>query len=70
MTEIDALIEKHTKHCAWSECDGGPERIAGSGGRVSGYPETPHAIVINEALEIARKFFFAGVGAVYQRSAR
>jgi len=29
-----------------------------------GYPETPRAVIINEALEIARKFFQSGVGAV------
>ncbi len=57
MTEIDALIEKHTKH--WRM-----ERMATVDRNVLreavaeflGYPETPHAIVINEALEIARKF--------------
>ncbi len=57
MTEIAALIEKHTKH--WRM-----ERMATVDRNVLreavaeflGYPETPHAIVINEALEIARKF--------------
>ena len=57
LTEIDALIEKHTKH--WRM-----ERMATVDRNVLreavaeflGYPETPHAIVINEALEIARKF--------------
>ncbi len=57
MPEIDALIEKHTKH--WRM-----ERMATVDRNVLreavaeflGYPETPHAIVINEALEIARKF--------------
>ena len=57
MTEIDALIEKHTKH--WRM-----ERMATVDRNVLreavaeflGYPETPHAIVIIEALEIARKF--------------
>jgi len=57
MVEIDALIEKHTKH--WRM-----ERMATVDRNVLreavaeflGYPATPHAIVINEALEIARKF--------------
>ncbi|MGA3090673.1 MAG: transcription antitermination factor NusB [Terriglobales bacterium] len=57
MAEIDGLIEKHTEH--WRM-----ERMAIVDRNVLreavaeflGYPETPHAIVINEALEIARKF--------------
>ncbi len=57
LAEIDGLIEKHTKH--WRM-----ERMATVDRNVLreavaeflGYPATPHAIVINEALEIARKF--------------
>ncbi len=55
--EIDSLIEKHTQH--WRM-----ERMAAVDRNVLreavaeflGYPETPRAVVINEALEIARKF--------------
>ena len=55
--EIDSLIERHTQH--WRM-----ERMAAVDRNVLreavaeflGYPETPRAVVINEALEIARKF--------------
>jgi len=57
MAEIDGLIEKHTKH--WridrmATVDRNVLREAVA--EFLGYPATPHAIVINEALEIARKF--------------
>ncbi len=55
--DIDGLIEKHAKH--WRM-----ERMAvvdrnllrAAVAELLGYPETPRAVVINEALEIARKF--------------
>ena len=57
LSEIDGLIEKHTQH--WRM-----ERMAAVDRTVLreavaeflGYPSTPRAVVINEALEIARKF--------------
>lgn len=57
LSEIDGLIEKHTQH--WRM-----ERMAAVDRNVLreavaeflGYPATPRAVVINEALEIARKF--------------
>ena len=57
LPEIDGMIEKHTQH--WRM-----ERMATVDRNVLreavaeflGYPETPRAVVINEALEIARKF--------------
>jgi N utilization substance protein B len=57
MAEIDGLIEKHTKH--WridrmATVDRNVLREAVA--EFLGFPATPHAIVINEALEIARKF--------------
>jgi transcription antitermination protein NusB len=56
LSEIDGLIEKHTH---WRM-----ERMAAVDRNVLreavaeflGYPSTPRAVVINEALEIARKF--------------
>src|SRR5215467_3856268 len=57
LAEIDSLIEKHTQH--WRM-----ERMAAVDRNVLreavaeflGYPSTPRAVIINEALEIARKF--------------
>lgn len=56
-TEIDQLIERHAEH--WRM-----ERMAAVDRNVMraavaeflAYPQTPAAVVINEALEIARKF--------------
>ena len=55
--DIDGLIEKHAEH--WRM-----ERMAvvdrnllrAAVAELLGYPDTPRAVVINEALEIARKF--------------
>ena len=55
--DIDGLIEKHAEH--WRM-----ERMAvvdrnllrAAVAELLGFPETPRAVVINEALEIARKF--------------
>src|SRR5258708_20333113 len=57
LPEIDGLIGKHTQH--WRV-----ERMAtvdrnllrGAVAELLGYPATPRAVEINEALEIARKF--------------
>jgi len=57
MTEIDALIEKHTKHWRMDRMATVDRNVLREAvAEFLGYPETPHAIVINEALEIARKF--------------
>jgi len=48
--EINGLIEGHAEH--WRM-----ERMAaGAVAELLGFPATPRAVVINEALEIARKF--------------
>jgi N utilization substance protein B len=55
--DVDGLIEKHAEH--WRM-----ERMAvvdrnllrAAVAELLGFPETPRAVVINEALEIARKF--------------
>jgi N utilization substance protein B len=55
--EIDELIEKHAQHWRMDRMaavDRNVLRYAVA--EFLGYPETPQAIVINEALEIARKF--------------
>src|SRR3979411_2444477 len=57
VTEIDGLIERHAEH--WRM-----ERMAAVDrnllrevvAAVLDYPDTPRAVVINESLEIARKF--------------
>ena len=57
LKEIDGLIGKHTQHWRMERMAAVDRNVlAGSGGGVLGYPETPRAVVINEALEIARKF--------------
>jgi N utilization substance protein B len=56
-TEIDLLIEQHAQN--WRL-----ERMAvvdrnllrGAVGEMLGYPKTPHAVIINESLEIARRY--------------
>src|SRR6266568_3498154 len=46
--QIDGLIERHAEHWRMERMAAVAELLA--------YPETPRAVVINEALEIARKF--------------
>jgi N utilization substance protein B len=56
-TEIDLLIEQHAQN--WRI-----ERMAvvdrnllrGAVGEMLGYPKTPHAVIINESLEIGRRY--------------
>ena len=65
--QINQMIEKHAQH--WRmETDGcrGPQRLAQRSGGISGLSANPKAIVINEALEIARKYSSPGVGDVHQ----
>ncbi len=57
MEEIDVLIEKHTKHWRMDRMATVDRNVLREAvAEFLGYPATPHAIVINEALEIARKF--------------
>ena len=57
MEEIDGLIGKHTRHWKMDRMAAVDRNVLrGAVAEFLGYPETPRAIVINEALEIARKF--------------
>jgi N utilization substance protein B len=57
MPAIDGLIEKHTKHWRMDRMATVDRNVLREAvAEFLGYPATPHAIVINEALEIARKF--------------
>ena len=56
-SEIDDLIEKHAQHWRMDRMAAVDRNILrGAVAEFLGYPQTPRAIVINEALEIARKF--------------
>lgn len=57
VVEIDSLIERHAEHWRMERMaavDRNLLRVAVA--ELLSYPETPRAVVINEALEIARKF--------------
>jgi N utilization substance protein B len=55
--EIDSLIERHAEHWRMDRMAAVDRNLLRSAvAELLGYPETPRAIVINEALEIARKF--------------
>ena len=55
--EIDELIEKHAQHWRMDRMAAVDRNILrGAVAEFIGFPQTPRAIVINEALEIARKF--------------
>jgi transcription antitermination protein NusB len=55
--EIDALIVKHTRHWKMDRMAAVDRNVLrGAVAEFLGYPETPRPIVINEALEIARRF--------------
>jgi N utilization substance protein B len=57
LEEIDALIGKHTKRWRMDRMAAVDRNVLREAvAEFLGYPATPHAIVINEALEIARKF--------------
>ena len=57
LTEIDGLIEKHTQHWRMDRMATVDRNVLREAvAEFLGYPETPRAVVINEALEIARKF--------------
>src|ERR1700716_471679 len=57
MPEIDGLIGKHTQHWRMDRMATVDRNVLrGAVAEFLGYPATPRAVVINEALEIARKF--------------
>lgn len=55
--QIDELIEKHAQHWRMERMAAVDRNILREAvAEFLGYPNTPRAVVINEALEIARKF--------------
>ncbi len=55
--EIDSLIEKHAEHWRMDRMAAVDRNILRGGvAEFLGFPQTPRPVVINEALEIARKF--------------
>ncbi|MGA9528884.1 MAG: transcription antitermination factor NusB [Terriglobales bacterium] len=55
--QIDELIVRHTKHWKMDRMAAVDRNVLrGAVAEFLGYPETPRPIVINEALEIARRF--------------
>jgi transcription antitermination protein NusB len=56
-TEIDELIERHAEHWRMDRMAAVDRNLLrASVAELIGFPSTPRAVVINEALEIARKF--------------
>lgn len=57
LEEIDGLIGKHAQHWRMERMAAVDRNVLrGAVAEFLGYPGTPRAIVINEAIEIARKF--------------
>jgi N utilization substance protein B len=57
VTEIDGLIERHAEHWRMERMAAVDRNLLRAAvAEFLAYPETPRAVVINEALEIARKF--------------
>jgi N utilization substance protein B len=55
--EIDALIERHAEHWRMERMAAVDRNILRAAvAELLAFPETPRAVIINEALEIARKF--------------
>jgi len=55
--EIDKLIEQHAQHWRMERMAAVDRNLLRAGvAEFLGYPDTPRAVIINEALEIARKF--------------
>ncbi|MGO9086615.1 MAG: transcription antitermination factor NusB [Candidatus Sulfotelmatobacter sp.] len=55
--EIDVLIERHTEHWRMERMAAVDRNLLRAAvAEFLAYPETPRAVVINEALEIARRF--------------
>src|ERR1700689_1419647 len=62
--EIDGLIERHAEHWPMERMQTVERNLLRAAlAELMAYPETPRAVVINEALEIARKF--SGPESVY-----
>jgi N utilization substance protein B len=56
-SEIDQLIEQHAEHWRMDRMAAVDRNILRAAvAELIGFPQTPPAVVINEALEIARKF--------------
>ena len=56
-TSIDQMIEKHAQHWRMERMAAVDRNVLrGAVAEFLGYPETPKAVIINEALEIARKY--------------
>jgi transcription antitermination protein NusB len=56
-TDIDSLIERHAEHWRMDRMAAVDRNILRCAvAELIGFPSTPRAVVINEALEIARKF--------------
>ena len=55
--EIDQLIERNAEHWRMDRMAAGDRNLLRAGvGEFLGFPQTPPPVVINEALEIARRF--------------
>ena len=55
--EIDGLIEAHAQNWRLERMAGGDRNVLrAAGAEMLGYPSTPAAIIINESLEIARRY--------------
>jgi N utilization substance protein B len=55
--EIDALIEAHAEHWRMERMAAVDRNILRAAvAEMLGYPDTPRAVIINEAIEIARRF--------------
>jgi len=55
--EIDPMIERHAEHWRMDRMAAVDRNILRLGvAELLGYPETPRPVIINEALEIARRF--------------
>lgn len=56
-SEIDGLIERHAEHWRMERMAAVDRNVLRSAvAELLGFPKTPRAVIINEALEIARKF--------------
>ncbi len=56
-SEIDALVERHAEHWRMDRMSAVDRNILRAGvAELLGFPATPAAVIINEALEVARKF--------------
>src|SRR2546429_6416138 len=57
VAEIDGLIERHAEHWRMERMAAVDRNLLrGAVAELLAYPDTPRAVVINEALEIARKY--------------